>query len=156
MDECTYSPQISPGNSNRTPIPDVQPTLTPINYVELAYPFSSPTTTLQLRRPEFNDKLVPKISRILRYSRGNTLRVYRDPVWLKQTIINWNFSGLTKVEAEAALDFFLESVGKEIKLTDYNSQVYKGVILNPENPISQESKSACSYTLKLDFQGTLQ
>lgn len=156
MDDCTYSPQISPGNASRTPIASTMPTLTPASTVELAYPFVSPTSTLTLRNPQFNNKIVPKINRILRYSRGYSLVVYRDPVWLKQTIINWNFVALTKVEAEDALDFFLLTAGKEIKLTDFESRVYKGILLNPENPISQESKDACSYTLKVDFQGTLQ
>lgn len=155
MDICNYSPQISPGNSNRTPIASSQPTLTPRDTVLLEYPFDTPTESLELRNPSFNNKIVPKINRILRFSRGRELIVYRDPVWLKQTILNWSFVGLSAAEASAALDFCLTSIGRQIKLTDFESRVYKGVLLNPSNPISQEGK-LCMFTFKLDFQGELQ
>lgn len=154
MEDCTYSPQISPG-SPLTPMPATAPTLTPRDTILLEYPFVSPTTTLELRNPNFNDKLVVRKSRIYRVSRGNDLIVFKDPIWPKTRIINYAFERLTQVQAQDALDFFEESLGKYIKLTTYESLVYKGIIINPNNPVSQETKSLCSFTLKFDFQGQL-
>ena len=155
MDECTYSPQISPG-SPLTPMPETSPvTLVARDTVLIQYPYTSPTHTLELRNPGFNDKLVIQKSRIYRVSRGNDLIVYRDQIWPKARIINYAFEGLTQTQAEDALTFYEVSLGKYIKLTTYESLVYKGIILNPNNPISKETKHDCSYTLKFDFQGTL-
>lgn len=154
MDKCSYSPQISPITiPGLTPPAAVGPTLVKRDTVLLQYPYDSPTTTLTLRVPNLNNKLVPKISRIQTLSRGNTLVVYRDPIWPKSTILNWAFEGLTGDEAEACLAFSKLTCGKIIKLTDYESRVLRGILTNPRNPISQERNSCRGYTWKMDFQG---
>jgi hypothetical protein len=141
MNKCNYSPQISPVTIiGLTPPPATGPTLTRRATVLLQYPYASPTTTLEIRAPNTNNKLVPKISRVQAMSRGNELLVYRDPIWPKSTLINWGFEGLTKAEAEACLAFALLTCGQIVKVTDYESRVMRGILINPRNPISQESK----------------
>lgn len=166
---CLYEPQISPGNTNLTPMPATAPvTLVRRETILLEFPHDVPTTTLELRSPEFNDKLVKKFTRIYRKSRGNTLIVFRDPAWPKTDIINWAFRGLTNIQAADALAFYKLSAGKYIRLTTYESLVYQGIIINPNNPISQEGPDVIlpdpnpdnctvnsSFTLKFDFQGSL-
>ena len=156
MERCEYSPQISPGNPNLTPMPTLPPVnLVAVAGISLGFPYFNPTTALTLRNPQFNDKLVKKYSRIQRNTRGNTLIVYRDTSWPQANIINYSFIGLSKDEANDALDFYKLSAGKYIRLLTYESLLYKGIILNPNNPVSKESANNCSYTLKFDFQGEL-
>lgn len=141
MDKCTYSPQISPVTiTGLNPPPSTGPTLIRRSTVLFQYPYASPTTTLEIRAPSTNNKLVPKISRIQAMSRGNELLVFRDPIWPKSTLINWSFEGLTAEEAENCLAFCLISCGQLVKITDYESRVMRGILINPRNPISQELK----------------
>lgn len=155
MNVCSYSPQISPGNSNVNPMPEDAPvTLVPQQTIVLEYPWDTPTITLTLKNPELNDKFVKKFTRIYRRSRGGTIIGYRDVTWPHQDILNWSFMGLPKADAEAALDFYRAAAGKYIKVTTYEGLVYKGIILNTNNPISEEGPGGCQYTLKFDFQGS--
>lgn len=155
MDKCTYSPQISPVTiPGLTPPPATGPTLVRRATVLFQYPFDTPTTTLGIRSPNLNNKLVPKISRLQLMSRGNELIVYRDPVWPKSTLLNWSFEGLTKDEAESCLAFSLLTCGRIIKVTDYESRVLRVILINPRNPISQERAGCRAYTWKADMQGS--
>lgn len=171
MNKCTYSPQISPVTiPGLTPPPAVGPVLVRRATVLFQYPYASPTMTLEIRAPSTNNKLVPKISRIQAMSRGNELLVFRDPIWPKSTLINWSFEGLTAEEAEACLSFALVSCGQLIKVTDYESRVMRCILINPQNPISQESKEIIpviplsptpreargtrGWTFKIDLQGS--
>lgn len=147
MNKCSYSPQISPVTiDGLTPPPTTGPTLIKRSTVLFQYPFDSPTTTLEIRAPSLNNKIVPKISRVQSLSRGNELLVYRDPIWPKSTIFNWSFEGLTKAEAEACLAFALLSCGQIVKITDYESRVMRCILMNPRNPISQELRDLIPVT----------
>lgn len=155
MDDCTYSPQISPG-SPLSPMSVTPPvTLATINHITLSYPYVSPTSILTLRNPQLNDKFVINKSLINRHSRGNDLIIFRDNQWPQNQTINYSFAGLSKELAESAIDFFKLTLGKYVKLVTYESLIYKGIIISPSNSITQEGRN-CQYTLKLDFQGILQ
>lgn len=151
MDYCSYSPQISPG-SLLTPIPSTGPSLVRRETVLLQYPFSSPTTSLEIRNPEFNDKIVLQVSRVQRYTRDYTLDLYRDSKWPKSVVLGWNFVALHLDKCDEIIDFCKLTVGKEIKVTDYDSRILKGIITRPDNPITQEGPN-CLFTWKFDFQG---
>lgn len=150
MDECTYSPQISPG-SLLTPIAANDINVVDRPTILLEYPFVSPTTTLELRNPELNDKIITQVYRVQRYTRDNTLDIYRDPTWFKNGVLNWNFTGLSLDDRNSIISFCRLSAGKYVKVTDYLSQVHKCILINPDNPITQEH-SGCNYTWKCDLQ----
>lgn len=152
MDTCTYSPQISPGNTNLTAIPSTGPTLVRRETVLLEYPYSSPTTTLEVRNPEFNDKVVLQVSRVQRYTRDFSLDIYRDAKWPKTVVLGWNFVGLSRAKADEIIAFCQLCVGKEIKITDFDSRILKCIMTRADNPITQEGPN-CLYTWKCDLQG---
>lgn len=155
MELCTYSPQISPGNTNITAMPATMPlTLVSRDTVLLEYPYSSPTTTLELKVPQLNDIKLLEFSRIQRRSRGNTLVIARKSYWPKSNTFNIAFSSLTAAERDEIIAFVRLTLGKEIKYTDYESQEHKAIIINPSNPITQEGEG-CQYTWKVDLQEVL-
>jgi len=162
MNHCTYSPQISPGNTRVIPMASEQIPIVARSSIILQWPYEGGegATILEIRNPNYNNKLVPKISRIQRESRGGELIVYRDPAWTKALVLNWAFDGLTYAQAIACLNFCTVSLGKPIRLLDYESRVMKGIITNPSNPVSQEKPDSkingCQsrgFTWKFDFQG---
>lgn len=124
--------------------------------------------TLELRNPELNDQYVFQCYRILRYSRGDTLIAYRDPNWFKTKVANWAFTGLTRQNRDDIINFVRASAGKYISVTDYFSQQYQAIIMNPDNSITQELPDymirgeqqdlgtfGCGYTWKVDLQRKL-
>lgn len=152
MDLKYYSPQISPGNSNFTPPPAVGPVLVKSDTITLTYPYVSPTTTLVMRAPEFNNTEALNLRRINRVTRGNSLRLFNNRTWPRDHILTFSVSTLEKDQVEAIVDFVNESLGKDIGYLDYESQQWKGIILNPETLITDLTK-ACNYSADVTFQG---
>ena len=134
MNACTYSPQISPGNSRITQMPAEMRSIVKRQTVVLTYNDLSVT----LPAPNLRNKFLPKISRIQREARGGELIIFRDPIWSKMIALNWAFEGLTSVQAEDCLDFTSQSCGDVISVLDFESRTLEGIIINPTNPISQE------------------
>lgn len=152
MELCTYSPQISPGNSNITPMPETMPlTLVSRETVLLEYPYASPTTTLELKVPQLNDIKLVDFSRIQRRSRGNTLITARKSYWPKSNTFNIAFNFLTASERDDVIAFVKLTLGKEVKYTDHESQEHKVILINPANPLTQEGEG-CQFTWKVDLQ----
>lgn len=155
MNKCTYSPQISPGNSELTAPPASLPVvLVSRDTIVLTYPYVSPTLTVEIRNPELNDKEAHQFKRIVSVTRGNKLIVKRNQNWPRSTRLSYNFIALSKEQAYDILDFIKESLGKEIGLLDYESKQWKGIIISPNEPITQEGPG-CMYSAKFDFQGVL-
>lgn len=149
MKDCSYSPQLTPGSAPA--IPSSAPTIIVVPTVELTYPFISPTTTINLPSPAFGDSFSTDTRKIVRDTRGKTLRVLKAPTWPTIKTLTLNIVGIcdpTEIKA-----FLKESIGKEIGYLDYESRQWRGVILNPEEPIKQIGRSNYSITLK--FQGRL-
>lgn len=152
MNKCSYSPQISPGNNSVTPIPSTIP-FTPESRstILFEYPYETPTLTLELRTPEFNDIGLLEFSRVQKRSRGNTLILFRDPTWPKSKTFNFSLRALTQVSRNEIIAFCQTTAGQWIKFTDWRSQVHKVIILNPSNSITQEGRG-CQFTWKVDLQ----
>lgn len=150
LEQCLYSPEISTG-SPLTAMPTSDITATISETTILQFPYTSPTTTLTIRNPELGDKFVSQSYRVQRYTRDNKLIVYRDPAWFQTRIFNMAFTGLSPQNKLDIMSFVRLSIGQYVSLTDYLSQTWKGLIINPDNPITQEGPN-CLYTWKLDFQ----
>lgn len=77
--------------------------------------------------------------------------VYADPIWPKLQTLALSFSGLTKNEAMEALAFFSAYLGREIKLVDWESRPWRGVIVSPDAPMIEDSRGR--YSLSFEFEG---
>lgn len=160
MNLCTYSPQIVPGNVRVVAMRAEQRPITRRDTVVLQYPINDPSIVITLKAPNLNNKMLTKISRIQRMSRGGELICFRDPLWTEKTVLNWAFEGLNSTQAQGCLELCSESCGDLIQIVDYESRTLQGILMNPNNPISQEkpdvTKPDClvrGYTWKMDFIG---
>lgn len=155
MNKFRYSPQISPGNPNIAAMPeDIPVTLVNRNTVLFEYPYDTPTLTLELKNPVFNNSEALNLSRIERHSRGRELIVYRDPSWPKSQSLSYSFENLSLQNKDDIIEFVQATLGKEIKFTDHQSQIYKMIIANPRDFISEEHGN-CGFTWKVNLQGIL-
>lgn len=155
MNKFLYSPQISPGNDDVTPMDEDFPlTLISRDTVLFQYPYNTPSLTLTLKTPAFNNQKTINLSRIQRHSRGRSLITYRDPAWPKSYSLSYSFENLSYANKNDIISFIQQTLGKEIKFTDYQSQVYKAIIANPRDFISEE-RGTCGFTWKVNLQGIL-
>lgn len=147
---CTYDPQIFSGD-----FPTTEPhTLVERSTVLFEYPYDTPTLTLELKTPVFNDQEAIDLSRIQRRSIGGSLIVYRDDDWPKGFSLNYSFENLSLQNKDDIMNFVKQTLGKEIKFTDHVSKVYKVIITNPKDFISDELNT-CGFTWKVNLQGIL-
>lgn len=143
VDLCGYAPQ-----GGLPPAPTLgHATLT------LTYPFVSPTSTLVLRNPEFNNKRVFTVTRINRQTRGGTLVIFSDPIWLKRETLQLEVANLKASQAADMLLFLRASLGKQIGLLDHENRQWRGIILNPLMPIAHEKRNGRRF--ELEFEGEL-
>jgi hypothetical protein len=166
----TYSPDIGPGSIPNMPLTDILVVKTPT--VSLTYnPPSGPDVVLTLRNPQLNDQYLFQVYRIQRYSRGDSMLTYRDKTWFKTRVHNWAFVGLTRQNRIDILNFVKVSAGQFITVVDYYGQSFEAIIINPDNPVTQELPDylpteypsvarprgtyGCGYTWKVDLQRKL-
>ena len=155
MTECSYSPQISPGNNALTPISATQPVLTPISTVIFSYPYVSPTTTVTLRTPRLGNTEALQLKRIVNVSRGNRVWILRNQNWPKMAIHNLEFVLIAESVINTLKTFLLASLGKEVGYLDYESRQWKGIITNPNEAIEEQVQGGCGYTVRIIFEGEL-
>lgn len=151
--ECTYSPMIgSYSGSDYTPPPASGPVLG-TGTLTLTYPYSSPTTTLVLRNPEFGNSDKLTYNRLNQTTRGGTLTVFADPQWPKFKTRSFHVTGLSDAMADSLLQFLEDSLGQEIGLLDWEGRQWHGLITNPDTAISHEGD--CDHSASIDFEGDL-
>ena len=146
---CTYSPFI--GNSSSIEVLPPRPTTPTITHypnIELTYPVIGPTDTLTLRGPELRNRNNLQFQRINRETRGGTLIIYADPIWPEVETMILEFIGLSEAESQAALSFVSTSLGKMIRIRDWEGRVWVGSITTPDDPIIRNGKG-CQNTLAL-------
>ena len=118
----------------------------------LVYPATARpiTDTLVLRNPEFDNKDRLQFNRINRETRGGTLIVFADSAWPKMQTLVLTFHGLTQVQAAAYLVFLSDHLGQEVGLVDWEGRYWKGVIVNPTDPVVNDSREV--YTVTFEFE----
>lgn len=154
MSDCLYSPQVTGGA-----MPVNGPTLSLRQTVVFTYPFVSPTQTVTIPAPAFNNRDTIQLNRIARESRAKKLLMFRYSIWPKyeRLAIVFNNVGLdTFGNDNAALmkTLIKSSVGVQIGYLDHESRQWKGFITNPESALTQEGRGA-QYTLSISFEGVL-
>lgn len=153
IDLCGYSPGIGEGTFDVVAPSATPPTLIRRSTTVLTYPFTSPTLTLSLRNPDFDNVEQFEFRRINRRSRGGTLDLFRDETWPKVKRLIYNFSGLKEQAVDDLLIFLNMSLGEEIGILDFESRQWKGIIITPSSPIQQPSKDR--HGASFEFEGSL-
>lgn len=148
---CEYSPFVSGG-----PVPTELegPADGVTARFALIYPAEGTATdTIEMRPPNLGNKDRLAFDRINRESRGGTLIVFADPIWPKSQTMVLNFSALHREEAMDLMRFMQDHLGEEIKLTDWEQRVWRGVITTPDSPIIADRRD--SYSASFEFDGVL-
>lgn len=127
--------------------------LTTQNNIILTYPPITPTRTLILRVPEFGNTDALSQHRISRESRGGELIIFKDVIWPKIEQLNYQIQNLTEQQSIDLLNFLHLTVGKEIRLRDYENITWQGIILNPDSEVTQDGN--CKFSFNLEFEGTI-
>ena len=141
------SPTPPPGTLVYAPDTDYPPTT-------FLYPAVSPSDTLTLRSPELGNKDRLAFNRISRETRGGTLVVYADPIWPKTQVQVLSFTGLSETQAADLLNFMSSHLGLEIGFVDWENRLWKGVITNPTEAVTQDGQGAM-FAASLEFEGAL-
>jgi len=148
---CDYDIGVGAGDCG-FPVPTmVEPILVRRATTILTYPYITPTETLELRNPDFDNSLQLEFRRINRRSRGGTLQIYRDEAWPKSERLIFSVSALKEQTSRDLLFFLNMSVGKEIGLLDFESRQWRGIILTPSTQIKEDSK--VGFSASLEFEG---
>ncbi len=109
--------------------------------------------SIQLRNPEFGNTEAIEIRRINRKSRGGDLFVFRDPIWPKSRTFQVKFSFLKEDDISRLLDFVHQTTGQVVTYTDYEGQVWNGIIITPGDEVSQPGTNnyAAQFTLQVQL-----
>lgn len=121
--------------------------------LQLMYPADTPTTTITLCVPNLGDIRRRDFQRINRRSRGNDLIVYRDPAWVVSDHITLLIDKLTMGQKNLLINFLEYTTGLYIGMRDYEGNIWKGFIMNPNVPIQQVG--TCRFTCELQFSGSV-
>jgi hypothetical protein len=154
----TYSITVGPTvigdyGDTLTPPSTTQPTVTIQDDVVFTLPFTSPTLTVTLRCPEFDNHQYTQFRRTYERSLGGTLVIRRTPTNYKLTRLALVFRSLTKDESDDLYDFVKASLGREIGYRDHENRQWRGYIASPGETVNSEGE--CSFSYQIEFQGRL-
>lgn len=119
----------------------------------LTYPFVSPTLTLVLRNPEFQNIERLENVRIARQTRGGHRILFADPQWPRWRTLELDMRGLKDTDVPSLRSFLISSLGKEIGLLDWENRQWRGILTNPDAEITQTSRD--QFAVSLTFEGEL-
>jgi hypothetical protein len=121
--------------------------------ITLSYPYISPTTTITLPNPLFENSEVLNQKRIVRRTRGLVSKVFRDSIWSEYTTLYYICQACSLTQRDDYLTFVSTAFGKEVKLIDYEVRTWKGILIPAE--ITEQHRS-CGYVIQFEFQGAIQ
>lgn len=151
---CTYTPFVGTnGDGDATTPPSTTEPVLGSALLTLTHPYVTPTTTLELRNPDFGNQTTLNYSRVFGETRGGTLIVYSDPLWPKIKTLTFQLNALTEAQTESLLDFLGDSLGQEVGLLDWENRQWRGIILTPDAEVTDNGE--CNKTVSLQFEGEL-
>ena len=106
---------------------------------------------IDLRAPELDNRDRNAYTRINRETRGGKLIVYSDPDWPNTRTMAVTIIGLTESQVDAFQSFTQNTLGQYIGITDWEGQLWKGFITNPNEPAVQDGKAR--WTITFEFEG---
>lgn len=112
-------------------------------------------TTVEISRsPNMGDIDRLAFDRIVRETRGGTLRVFADSTWSKVNTLVFTISGIRRTKSQEVLTFLLAHLGRDITLETHEGRRWLGVILNPGEVVIEDRRN--SFTISIEFEGILQ
>lgn len=108
---------------------------------------------LVIRAPEFGNRDQNSYTRVSRETRGGKLVVYADPDWPELRTLACTVTGLKAAEVEEYLTFMYATLGKTIEICDWEGRLWTGVLVNPEEPITQDGKER--FTISFQLEGRM-
>jgi len=114
-------------------------------------------TTLELRSPETDDGDRLRFMRVNRETRGGELNVFGDPDWSKVNTLLFTIVALTKGQGNCPdkitdlLDFFQDTLGREIQLHDWTGVTWRGVVTVPNDAATEDAEGY--WTVTFEFEG---
>jgi hypothetical protein len=150
--ENLYFPMVGSAGAGPTPPATLDGPVAGIGACRFVWPPVAPSENVLLRSPEFGNKQRLVCQRISRETRGGTLITFADLIWPKLTTLVWVVSGLTRAQATAIEAFFIDHLGQEVGLVDYEQRYWRGVVMTFD-PLVQDGKN--QFTLGFEFEGDL-
>lgn len=148
--EKVYSPFV--GDGEGTPPPLDLPAASGDEGFLLQYPAVTPTSEVRLRSPNFGNVHRVALDRVNRTTRGGKLIIFADPVWNGSETLLFVFSALSRDQVSDLKAFYRASLGKKIRLVDYENRAWQGIITQPNDPVVQDG-IGCQYTASFEFRG---
>lgn len=112
---------------------------------------TGPKTILVLRNPETDNRDRLAFNRINRETRGGEINIYSDPNWPKVNTLLFTVVALKRTKIDALQQFLQDTLGQEIKLSDWTGTVWHGVITTPGEVATEDGSDA--WTLAFEFEG---
>ena len=119
----------------------------------LTHPYAAPTLTVILRNPEFGNTEDITFTRINRETRAGTLRIFTDPNWPVIERLSVEVNNLKASDKTSLLQFFNDSLGKEVGFLDHENRQWRGFIVNPDAAVSETRRGR--FTVSFEFEGSL-
>jgi hypothetical protein len=143
-----------PSITTSPPRNDLQDPQGDTNNFSLYQPYLGvPTEEVILRNPELDNRDRNAYTRISEETRGGKVIVYADPDWPKVRTLAVTIVGLTETQVDDLHDFMQTTVGQEIGLNDWEGRLWKGFIVNPNEPATQDGRGR--WTISFEFQGEM-
>lgn len=121
------------------------------DHVVFAYPYDTPTLTIQIKNPELGDIERYSQTRLVVETRGGDLSIFRDSSWPTDNELALTFTELSGDEKQDLEDFIEATLGVEFKYTDHNGLIWKAIITTPDVLVVQDAQTPCGgrYTINL-------
>lgn len=152
--EKNYRPFISEETDDSYETIDANAPTLVSQTLHLRYPATGMAThEFDFKNPRFGNLDSLQFTVIDRTTRGGDRIIYGDPKWAKAQLFEYEITNVKKETMEAFVEFVNASLGKDILLTDWFGQAFKGVIIAPQSPITETNGG---YSVSLRFQGEQQ
>lgn len=119
----------------------------------LQFVYNTWNLNLPLRNPEFGNNEQLSFTRIFRRSRAGDIRMFRNPNWPASRSFSYTINGLCPGVAKRLLDFLRITIGRTVRLIDYENREWDVFIMTPAADVSEQF--AKNFSVTLEFQGVL-
>lgn len=119
--------------------------------VEIQFVFPGWNLSLPLRNPEFGNIEHFAFNRIFRKTRAGTTKIFRESTWPTSRSFSYTIAGLCPGKSKKLLDFLRITIGRTVRLIDYEDREWDVFIMTPAAEVSEQF--AKNFAVTLEFQG---
>jgi len=109
------------------------------------------STTVILPNPSFGDIKRFTSQRIFRKTKGGNRKSFKDPDWPVVENFPYQIERLNETQRDDFLDFLIESLGKQVTITDHYGIPRTGYIVTPSTEIITVREDGCSFDASFEF-----